>query len=234
MKIKERIKKLFQCTKIVNQPAHVPAKTDTMIEVNQPLPISDMFKKNNIALFEKPHTLKPQYDFSDNFPFKVTQKYSVVLPNSDPSFSTPYPIDGSSNSDFSDDLRNTLEEEDSIVSPDSPSSLSTPYIIDEDTNNKTTYSSLLSKIQEVTSYGHSGYETSINCLMQRILPVKSVGFLIGESQAFKSFIAVSIGACISKGRDFGTLKVPKEHLVFYIAAEGGESIPRRLKAEVDK
>jgi hypothetical protein len=94
-------------------------------------------------------------------------------------------------------------------------------------------SSLLTMILEFTSYGHDGYEKSISWLMQRILPAISVGFLIGESQSFKSFIAVSIAACISSGRDFGVLKVPKPRLVFYIAAEGGGSIPRRIKAEVD-
>jgi RecA-family ATPase len=92
---------------------------------------------------------------------------------------------------------------------------------------------LLKRIKNFTSYGHSGYEDSTAWLMQRILPTKSVGFLIGDSQAFKSFISVALGACISAGRSFGELKVPKERLVFLIAAEGGGSIPRRIKAESD-
>ncbi|MDT0602668.1 AAA family ATPase [Thalassotalea castellviae] len=93
---------------------------------------------------------------------------------------------------------------------------------------------LLDKIRKFISYGHEGYEHSTSWLVQRILPAQSIGFLIGDSQSFKSFISVAVAACIATGRNFGDLKVPKQKLVFLIAAEGGGSIPKRIKAESEK
>jgi RecA-family ATPase len=89
-------------------------------------------------------------------------------------------------------------------------------------------------LDEYISFGSKGYDTPTDWLVQRIIPANSVGFIIGESQSFKSFITVALGASIAKSEPFGDLKVSRPKLVFYVAAEGGTAIARRLKAWENK
>jgi len=84
------------------------------------------------------------------------------------------------------------------------------------------------------SHGSEGYDTKVEWLVERIIPSCSVGFLVGETQSFKSFISVAIASSIASGYPFGTLKTGGSSLVIYVAAEGGIALARRVKAWEDR
>jgi hypothetical protein len=56
-----------------------------------------------------------------------------------------------------------------------------------------------------------------------------VGMIFGESTAGKSFVAIDLGLSVALGREWNGLRV-KPGRVFYIAAEGGGGIPKRIEA----
>jgi hypothetical protein len=56
-----------------------------------------------------------------------------------------------------------------------------------------------------------------------------VGMIFGESTAGKSFVAIDLGLSVALGREWNGLRVKPGH-VFYIAAEGGGGIPKRIEA----
>jgi hypothetical protein len=56
-----------------------------------------------------------------------------------------------------------------------------------------------------------------------------VGMIFGESTAGKSFVAIDLGLSVALGREWNGLRV-KPGRVFYIAAEGGGGIPKRVEA----
>jgi hypothetical protein len=66
-------------------------------------------------------------------------------------------------------------------------------------------------------------------LVKDMIPEGAVGFLVGESRAGKSFLAVHLAAALGRGRPFFTKRV-RQGGTLYVAAEAARTIPGRLKA----
>lgn len=66
-------------------------------------------------------------------------------------------------------------------------------------------------------------------LVRDLFPSQTVGLIVGESQAGKSFLAIDLAVCVAQGKPFFG-KTTSKGGVLYIAAEGGFTIPERLKA----
>ena len=66
-------------------------------------------------------------------------------------------------------------------------------------------------------------------LVRDLVPLGGVGFIVGESRAGKSFLAVSLAAAIGRGKPFFT-KRTRPGGTLYVAAEAARTIPGRLKA----
>jgi RecA-family ATPase len=71
--------------------------------------------------------------------------------------------------------------------------------------------------------------TSASWLIKDIIPQNSVGLIVGESGAGKTFLGLELATAVSEGRDFFT-KATRKSSVLYIAAEGPFTIPGRLHA----
>ena len=71
--------------------------------------------------------------------------------------------------------------------------------------------------------------TAISWLVQDLFPKNSVGLIVGESQAGKSFLAIDLAVAVATGRPFFGKSVVKGG-VLYIPAEGEFTLPPRLKA----
>lgn len=69
----------------------------------------------------------------------------------------------------------------------------------------------------------------ITWLVKDIFPRDTVGLIVGESQAGKSFLAIDLAVAISEGRPFLGHETTQGG-VLYIATEGGITIPGRLRA----
>jgi RecA/RadA recombinase len=72
-------------------------------------------------------------------------------------------------------------------------------------------------------------DLSRSWLVEEMIPQSSVGLIVGESGAGKTFLALELAVAISEGRDFFG-KSAKKGSVFFIAAEGEYTIPSRLHA----
>jgi hypothetical protein len=66
-------------------------------------------------------------------------------------------------------------------------------------------------------------------LVKDLIPLEGVGFLVGESRAGKSFLAVHLAASLGRGAAFFTKRVRRGGTL-YVAAEAARTIPGRLKA----
>jgi hypothetical protein len=66
-------------------------------------------------------------------------------------------------------------------------------------------------------------------LVKDLIPLGAVGFLVGESRAGKSFLAVHLAAALGRGEPFFT-KRARRGGTLYVAAEASRTIPGRLKA----
>ena len=66
-------------------------------------------------------------------------------------------------------------------------------------------------------------------LVKDLIPLGAVGFLVGESRAGKSFLAVHLAAALGRGEPFFT-KRARRGGTLYVAAEAARTIPGRLKA----
>jgi RecA/RadA recombinase len=70
---------------------------------------------------------------------------------------------------------------------------------------------------------------SASWVIKDIIPQYSVGLIVGESGAGKTFLCLELTTAVSEGRDFFTKPTLKSS-VLYIAAEGPFTIPGRLHA----
>ncbi len=64
-------------------------------------------------------------------------------------------------------------------------------------------------------------------LVQKFMPLVGVGMIFGESQTYKSFIAVDLALAIANGTSWGGLKTIAGP-AFYVAAEGGSGVMKRI------
>lgn len=67
-------------------------------------------------------------------------------------------------------------------------------------------------------------------LVRDTIPQTGIGFLSGQSGAFKTFAALELAMCVMTGQPFAGRKVERTGGVIYAAFEGQGSIKRRLKA----
>lgn len=67
-------------------------------------------------------------------------------------------------------------------------------------------------------------------IIRNAIPSKSIGLIFGDSQAYKSFLAVHAAVCIATGRDFAGRRVKNPMPVFFIAGEGYGAIEFRFHA----
>ena len=67
-------------------------------------------------------------------------------------------------------------------------------------------------------------------LVERVVPLKGITFLGGQSGAGKSFVAIDLSVAVATGEAFFGLQVLKSGGVIYVAAEGAASIATRLAA----
>ncbi len=70
---------------------------------------------------------------------------------------------------------------------------------------------------------------NIKWLVKNIIPQDAMGMLFGASGTFKSFIAIDLALSILHGKDWAGKKTVKGP-VYYIAAEGGAGVSRRVDA----
>lgn len=71
-------------------------------------------------------------------------------------------------------------------------------------------------------------------IVRDTIPAKGVGFIGGQSGAFKTFAAIELGACLMTGEPFAGRKVERIGGVIYVAFEGAGTIAGRLKARRSK
>lgn len=71
-------------------------------------------------------------------------------------------------------------------------------------------------------------------IVRDTIPATGVGFLGGQSGAFKTFAAIELGACLMTGEPFAGRKVERAGGVIYTAFEGAGTIAGRLKARRSK
>ncbi len=67
-------------------------------------------------------------------------------------------------------------------------------------------------------------------LVNRILETDAIGILAGQSQAYKSFLALALAHSICTGNDFCGHRVFEPGKVLYICGEGQGALKRRIKA----
>lgn len=79
------------------------------------------------------------------------------------------------------------------------------------------------------SYGSEGYKRIMPWLVKNMVPATSVGLVYGRSQSFKTFFLVDKCCRVATGLDYGG-NPTKQGLVFFIAAEGSQGIPKRIRA----
>lgn len=72
----------------------------------------------------------------------------------------------------------------------------------------------------------SGEIRVVNYVIQNLIPERSVGFLVGESGAKKTFCALQMAICVAKGHHFGGLPVRKGS-VLYFAPEDADGVRER-------
>ena len=77
--------------------------------------------------------------------------------------------------------------------------------------------------------GSGGFDEEFSYLIKGIIPANSFGMLFGKSGSFKSFQAISWACHIATGKHWDGHKV-KQAPVLLIAGEGGQGVPRRIKA----
>ena len=66
----------------------------------------------------------------------------------------------------------------------------------------------------------------INFVIQNLIPERSVGFIVGESGAKKTFCALQMAICVAKGHHFAGLPVRKGS-VLYFAPEDADGVKER-------
>jgi len=76
-------------------------------------------------------------------------------------------------------------------------------------------------------------DSNINYTVDEIIPVSSLGVVVGETGAGKSFYALDLALCVATGIDFHGRKV-KQTNGMYVAAEGNRGYRRRMKAWMRK
>jgi RecA-family ATPase len=76
-------------------------------------------------------------------------------------------------------------------------------------------------------------DSNIDFIVDEIIPVSSLGVIVGETGAGKSFYALDIAMCVVTGTDFHGSKVKKMNCA-YVAAEGNRGYRRRMKAWMRK
>jgi hypothetical protein len=79
------------------------------------------------------------------------------------------------------------------------------------------------------SYGSEGYERIVPWLVNKMIPALSVGVIYGQSQSYKTFFLVDLACRIATGMTYADGQT-KSGIVFFIAAEGGNGIPKRIRA----
>lgn len=67
-------------------------------------------------------------------------------------------------------------------------------------------------------------------LIRDMIPAIGVGFLGGQSGAYKTFVALDLAVSVATGEPFAGRKVEARGAVIYVAFEGGPTIEGRLKA----
>jgi hypothetical protein len=72
-------------------------------------------------------------------------------------------------------------------------------------------------------------DVKVRWLVEDVLPASSFAAIYGRPGSYKSFVALSLAACIASGRDaFG--KAVEQGPVIYVAGEGGAGLKRRRDA----
>jgi hypothetical protein len=72
--------------------------------------------------------------------------------------------------------------------------------------------------------------TPVRWVVKNFLEAGALGMIFGDSGTYKSFLTVSLSACIATGHDFYGLPVRRKGAVYYVAAEGQNGIIRRFRA----
>jgi len=67
-------------------------------------------------------------------------------------------------------------------------------------------------------------------LVEGILPLGAAATLVGESGAFKSFVALDMALCVTTGRSWLGTNPVKQGAAVYILAEGAGGFPKRIQA----
>ena len=77
--------------------------------------------------------------------------------------------------------------------------------------------------------GSSGWNNPSDWLVENLFQSGTVGFVVGDSRDFKTFLMIYLSYCVALGINAGPLRVLKGK-VLYICGEGEGSFPKRLKA----
>lgn len=77
--------------------------------------------------------------------------------------------------------------------------------------------------------GSSGWNKPPDWLVENLFQTGTVGFVVGDSKDFKTFLMIYLSYCVALGINAGPLRVKKGR-VLYICGEGEGSFPKRLKA----
>lgn len=67
-------------------------------------------------------------------------------------------------------------------------------------------------------------------LIQDWLAESEIGLLLGNSQAFKSFVMLHMAFCVATGKPFGNLKVDISGPVVFVIGEGAKGFRKRVRA----
>lgn len=78
----------------------------------------------------------------------------------------------------------------------------------------------------IASLNKSNEIKPVNYVIQSLIPERSVGFLVGESGAKKTFAALQMAICVATGIDFGGLPV-RQGSVMYFAPEDASGVRER-------
>ncbi len=76
-------------------------------------------------------------------------------------------------------------------------------------------------------------QSGVSWLVDETIPEGGIGFLVAKPSMGKTFLAVELALCVGYGAPFFRRAIPNRGGVHIIAAEGGYSIPQRIRAAVD-
>lgn len=81
-----------------------------------------------------------------------------------------------------------------------------------------------------SAYSLTQYPSKSNWLIKPYFDIGSLAELFAEPGNMKTFLALDVGLCVASGIPYHGLSVRKSGIVFYIAGEGFQGIPKRLQA----